>query len=312
MIYESKYQQKGIEKMIKMIRLLITVALLAVNVTAQSQDPTPVDITIDRGGVQLKGKFYLAEGEGGLPTIILLQGSPGNPVDVIGLGKRLSQSGINAMTFNYSGTHQSQGELSFTNCLADITAAYTFLKSPDKILAYKIDTASIFLAGHSFGGGMAMTYAIKHQEIPAVISIAGMDWGEFFEDYIKYPEMKKSVDSGIDSSVTTGILRFEPGCMPKEIGVPGLEKLDPDFYTKRNASSLADKDLLIICGWDDSLVKMERHMMPLYRALKKENAQKVQMTAIQDDHFFSKSRDKMAQVLSDWIRTAPERNKTKD
>lgn len=292
-----------------MNRFLVTLILLAVLVSAKSQDPIPADITIDRDGIQLKGKFYVAEGEGNLPTVILLQGSPGNNTDVIGLGRRLSQFGINAMTFNYSGTHQSQGEMSFANCLEDVTAVFRFLKRPHSILTYKIDTASIFLAGYSFGGGMAMTYAIKHQEIPAVISIAGNDWGEFFEDYIQNPGMKKTVDSGIDKSVTAGILRFEPECMPKDIGLPGLKKLDPDFYTKRKASYLANKDLLIIGGWDDHMVSMERYIIPLYRALKQEKAQKVQMTAIQDDHSFSKSRDTVAQVLAEWIKTAPERNK---
>lgn len=74
-----------------MNRVLVTLILLAVIVPAKSQDQTPADITIDRDGIQLKGKFYLAEGEGNLPTVILLQGSPGNTTDVLGLGKRLSQ-----------------------------------------------------------------------------------------------------------------------------------------------------------------------------------------------------------------------------
>jgi pimeloyl-ACP methyl ester carboxylesterase len=287
--------------MVTMNRLLITLILLAVLVSARSQDTIPADITIDRDGIELKGKFYQAEGEGNKPTVILLQGSPGNTIDVLGLGKRLSQLGINAMTFNFSGTHQSQGEMSFENCLADITAAFRFLKSPQSILTHKTDAASIFLAGYSFGGGMAMTYAVKHPEITSVISIAGPDWGEFFEDYIKYPEMKKSVDSGIDRSVTTGIFRFEPESMPKDIGIPGLEKLDPDFYTIRSVSYLTNKDILIICGWDDFQIRMERHAIPLYRALKQEKAQKVQITAFQDDHSFSKSRDIMAQVLAEWI-----------
>ena len=251
-----------------MIRFLATMVLLAVFVSAKSQDPIPADITIDRDGIQLKGKLYQAEGEGNLPTVILLQGSTGNTTDVIGLGERLSQYGIHAMTFNYSGTHQSQGEFGFANSLADITAVFGFLKSPHSIQTYKIDTASIFLAGYSFGGGMAMTYAIKHQEIPAVISIAGDDWGEFFEDYIRNPGMKKTVDSSVDNLATTGIIRYGPGCMPKDIGLPGLKKLDPDLYTKRNSSYLAKKDLLIICGWDDTAVSMERYIIPLYRALK--------------------------------------------
>ena len=43
-------------------------------VPAQNQAATPVDITIDRGGIILKGKFYFAEGEKVFPTLILLGG----------------------------------------------------------------------------------------------------------------------------------------------------------------------------------------------------------------------------------------------
>lgn len=287
----------------------VSLIFITVQVNAQSKEVIPADIEIDREGIILKGKFYKAAGEGVLPTVILLQGSPGNPTDVIGLGKRLSQYGINAMTFNYSGTHQSQGRLSFPNSLGDITAAFKFLDNPETIRRFKIDTASVILAGYSYGGGMAMTYAIKHKEIAAVISIAGNDWGEFFEEYLRKPEMKSSIDAGIDKSVAAGILRFEPGCMPKEMVESGLEKFDQDFYTRKNASLLADRDILIICGWDDPLVTVEGYLLPIYRELKKENARNVRIVAFQDDHTFSKSRDEVAMAIADWIKAAPERKK---
>jgi dienelactone hydrolase len=96
---------------------------------------------------------------GNLPTVILLQGSPGNTRDVLGLGSRLSQNGINALTFNYSGTHQSEGKSNFQNSLGDISAVLDFLHRPDNIRDFRIDTGLIILAGYSYGGGMAMTYS---------------------------------------------------------------------------------------------------------------------------------------------------------
>lgn len=294
----------------KSLRFLkVIVVILALLETAQCQEVIPFDITIDRDGILLKGKFYMAEGKGVLPTLILLQGSPGNTTDVIGLGRRLSQSGINAMTFNYSGTHQSEGKLSFPNCLEDITAVYKFLRTPENIRKFRVDTARIILSGYSFGGGMAMTYAIKHLEIPAVISIAGNDWGEFWEEYLRNPAMKSLIDAGLNNSVSAGILRFEPGMMPGEMGEALVEKLDPAFYTRRNAAHLADKDILIICGWDDTGVTMEGYILPLYRALKKNNAQNVQIASFQDDHTFNKSRYELAQVILVWIKSASERKK---
>jgi pimeloyl-ACP methyl ester carboxylesterase len=282
---------------------------LTIQVTAQSQEVIPADIDIDRDGIVLKGKFYQAAGEGACPTVILLQGSPGNTTDVIGLGKRLPQYGINAMTFNYSGTHQSGGRLSFPNSLGDISAAFKFLDNPENIRRFKIDTASVILAGYSYGGGMAMTYAIKHKEIAAVISIAGNDWGEFYEEYLRKPEMKSSIDAGIDKSVAAGILRFEPGSMPKEMGEALTKKLDQDFFTTRKAPLLADRDILLICGWDDPMVTVEGYILPIYRALRNENARNVRIVGFQDDHTFSKSRDEVARAIADWIKAAPERKK---
>lgn len=281
----------------------VSLIFFTFQIAVQSQEVNPVDITIDRDGIILKGKFYPAEGKDAFPTVILLQGSPGNTTDVLGLGKRLSQFGINAMTFNYSGTHQSEGKLSFPNSLSDIASAYKFLENPDNIRRFKIDTASVILAGYSYGGGMAMTYAIKHKDVPAVVSIAGNDWGEFYEAYLRKPEMKSTIDASIEKSVAAGILRFEPGSMPGEMGEALTKKLDPHFYTRRNASLLADRDVLLICGWDDPMVTIEDYVLPLYRALKQEKAKNVRIEAFQDDHTFSKSRDELARSIAEWIKS---------
>jgi len=146
----------------KRISLLLTglfLILLTIYLPAYSQEPE--DITIERDSVILKGKFYRAAGDDNKPVVILLQGSPGNTYDVLGLGRALSMSGINAMTFNYSGSHQRTGTFSFLNCQADIGATFRFLCSPDVIGKFRIDTAAIILAGYSFGGGMATAYAIS-------------------------------------------------------------------------------------------------------------------------------------------------------
>jgi pimeloyl-ACP methyl ester carboxylesterase len=282
--------------------------LLIFTATVNGQEATPADVTINRDGYHLKGKLYQAPGETMMPTVILLQGSPGNTTDVLGLGKKLSQSGINAMTFNYSGTHQSEGKLSFPDCLKDIGAVYEFLFDTVNIRKFRIDTSMIVLAGYSFGGGVAMTYAIQHPEIKRIISIAGNDWGQWFADYIQNPEMKKSADAGIQKSIEAGIIRFEPGCTPWEIAEAGIDRLYPDLFLRKNAPRLADRDLLIIGGWDDISVSLERYLIPLYRALKSNNAQNIEIVAFQDDHTFSKSRDRLAHTIAEWIQSVSERN----
>lgn len=261
----------------------------------------PEDITIERDSVILKGRFYKAAGDDNKPVVILLQGSPGNTYDVLGLGKSLSMSGINAMTFNYSGSHQSTGTFSFPNFQADIDATFRFLHRPDVVGKFRIDTTAIILAGYSFGGGQATAYAIRHKEVKRLISIAGVDWGIYFDKYRIDPEMKRRLDASIDNSIASGIFRFEPGYQPKDIG-SGQRVLDPSFYTARNAASLAEKDLLIICGVNDANVTMEEFILPFYNALQEAKAKNVQLSSFEDDHTFSLSREKISQTICDWVK----------
>lgn len=279
-------------------------------VVAQSQTINPVDINIDQSGVLLKGKFYVAEGEGICPTVILLHGFPGNEMDVLGIGNKLSQSGINALTFNYSGTYQSQGFASFENQQKDIQAAFDFIYQPENINRHKIDTTLIYLGGWCHGGGMALAYAADHPEIMNIFSIAGNDFGEFMKEYIHNPEMKKLIDKMFDSiTAPKGPVRFEIGATPKEMAEVGIEKMNPIFDIRKNAPILARKDILLICGWDDVQTTVDQFILPLYRALQKENAKNVKIIAFQDDHYFKNSREEVAQKVIEWIKTAPERKK---
>jgi pimeloyl-ACP methyl ester carboxylesterase len=278
--------------------------------TAQSQDTPPADITIERDGIQLKGKFYVSEGSGVFPTVILLQGSPGNETDVIGIGKQLSLSAINAITFNYSGTFKSGGKTSQQNSERDIMAAYKYLHNPDNIVRFKIDTANIILGGWSYGGGMAMTYSIKHPEITTVFTIAGVDWGWYYEEYIRNPEFKKTTDAGmLKMSAMTDQIRFDDGAMPDEITKDGIIRLDSAYFLIRSAAKLADKDILIICGWDDTYASMENIILPVYRALKKADSKNISIIAFQDTHYFRNNRPEVAQAIIKWIKTAPARKK---
>ena len=291
--------------MATIVKFLLLFLLSLLNCAASAQEIIASDITIDNNGILLQGKFYKSDEDGYLPTVILLQGSPGNARDVLGLGSRISQQGINAMTFNYSGTHQSEGKSTIQNSLGDISAALAFLHSSGNIENFRIDTGLIVLAGYSYGGGMATTYAIKHPEVKKLISIAGNDWGQWFDDYLRDPEMKKNTDQNIKKAIEAGILRMEPGATPWEMGEAGVDKLDQDLYVIKNAYRLADRNILIIGGWDDTGPTMERYILPLYRALKEAKAQNVQITGFQDDHSFGKSRAELARVITDWIKSQP-------
>ena len=280
----------------------VSIFLLMIPAFTQILASSPIDITIERDSLHLLGKFYISEGTGTFPTVILLQGFPGNENDVLGIGNKLTQVGINALTFNYSGTYKSQGEFNFDNSQKDIKSAFDFIHQSENIEKYKIDTTRIILGGYSFGGGMALTYAANHPEIKEIFSIAGNDHGAAVREYESNPERRKLLDEIFDELKSqTEVVRFGPNGTPREMAEKKIIESNPTYDLQYCAPSLAPKKILLIAGWDDPNVSVENRVLPLYRALKNENAQNVKITAVQDDHSFKNSRTELVQIVTDWL-----------
>lgn len=68
------------------------------------------------------------------------------------------------------------------------------------------------------------------------------------------------------------------------------------------AASLAEKDVLIICGLDDANVTMEEYILPLYNALQNARVRNVQLSAFEDNHAFNQSQEKISQTICDWVK----------
>jgi pimeloyl-ACP methyl ester carboxylesterase len=276
--------------------------MLLVLTLAYSQKLSPLDITLDRDGVQLKGKFYITEIEGSYPTVILLHGFPGGEGDVLGIGAKLSEAGINVLTFNYSGTHHSEGDFNFDNSQKDIGTAFDFIFKSENITKFKIDTTRIILGGYSFGGGMALTYAANHPEINKIFSIAGNDHGAALREYKQNPQRQRMLDNIFDELQSeTEIVRFGSGGTPKELAEMNIIESNPTYDLRYCVPLLAPKKILLIAGWDDNNVSIENIVLPLYREFLKENTQNVKIMGVQDDHSFKNSREELAQIIIDWL-----------
>ena len=86
----------------------------------------------------------------------------------------------------------------------------------------------------------------------------------------------------------------------------GIDKINPSLYLKRNADLLAPKKILLIFGWDDNVVSIDRYILPLYRALQEEKAPQVSIKAFQDNHGFSESRKEISKTVIDWTNDLQE------
>jgi len=134
--------------------------------------------------------------------------------------------------------------------------------------------------------------------------------GEILREYLRNPEFAKMLDNMFERlKAPTGPVRFAEGALPKEIAEKGLAKLESTLYLRKCAPLLAQKDILLIGGWDDNLGSIENNVLPLYRALKKANAQDVKILAFQDNHAFSDVRTELANVIIEWIQAVYAKNK---
>lgn len=247
----------------------------------------------------IRGKFYSTEGKPPFPTVLLLTGMPGNEDDVLGLGQTMSQHGINTVTFNYRGTHQSEGTCGWRNTLEDIHAAMEYLHQEEIIREFQIDTDRLILGGYCYGGAMALAFAISHLEIKRIFSIAGTDQSECAREYMRNPAFAQMVDTLLEElKFPAGPVHFKERKVMKEL------TQNPDPYDlKLGATALTDRDILLIGGWNDPDSTIEHHILPLYRALENAGAQQVRIVAFQDSHEFEECREELAWSVVRWVKS---------
>ena len=259
-----------------------------------------VPVEFDSQGSRIQGWFYCAEGVPPFPTVLLLKGLPGGEGDVLELGQRMMPHGVNTLTFDYRGTYKSEGVFSHRNAQQDMQAGIAYL-CEEAVSRFQVDTSKLILGGHSYGGCMGLAYAASRPGIKRIFSVAGGDAGERLKECQRNPSYAETFVARLKKLQSpTGPVRFESE--PNVLG--GELAQDPTPYDLRlNAPALADRDILLIGGWDDLGVIIEQYTVPLYRALVDAGARKVRIVAFQDDHGFKRSREELAATVIHWLKS---------
>jgi hypothetical protein len=73
------------------------------------------------------------------------------------------------------------------------------------------------------------------------------------------------------------------------------------YGLRENAHRLSDRSILLIGGWADTGVTVDRVLLPFYRTLEEHRAEDVTFLVYHDDHGFGKVRDQLASDIADWI-----------
>ena len=113
---------------------------------------------------------YTFHDVGSEKIIVIGHGVTGNkdrPL-VLALAEGLSNAGISALRFSFSGNGDSEGSFMDSNItkeVSDLDAVISFVNGLGKEVIY---------AGHSMGGAVGVSVASEDQRINALISLAGM------------------------------------------------------------------------------------------------------------------------------------------
>jgi dienelactone hydrolase len=262
--------------------LLLVVAMMPEVAAAQTEH------VIDSNGSNIVVTSWLPNGDA-WASVLLVPGWGGGPADVLGIGRNLSQNGVEVFVLTPRGWHNSEGQASFAHALEDIGVALRWTRGHA--------THDVVLGGHSFGGGMALAYAAQDTSVRRIISVAGTDHGQLVRQYLSDPEFAAMLEPILQSTAAPeGPIRFDVPATLQE-----LTDGQAIYGLRENASALADRSILMFGGWEDVNTTVDDYLLPLYRALRKAGAADVTLLVYHTDHGFGNVRPTLYRDIHDWL-----------
>ena len=281
-----------------LVHLAFTLLFIWGSVMAEDKKQA-VPVAFESEGYKISGQFFTADGEGPFPTVILLHGIPGGEGDLFGLGQQLNMASVNAFTFNYRGTWKSEGVYVPSTSIEDVISAIKYIKSPDMVTKFLIDTTKLSIIGYSYGGGMALLGAALENCITNVVSMAGGDLkvvADFIEKSQEYRLMHRQfLDECMEDS---NAVRGLGGEASHEWLLENRDKFDLLKY----AEALSQKRVLLLGGWKDFAIPVEDHILPLFRAIQKFSPEHLQIKIYDCDHSFEGVKDQLTTDIVNWIK----------
>lgn len=264
--------------------------------TAQDNKTNFTPLTIEIDGSKISAKFFMSSEEKLSPTLILVQGYPGNENDVLGIAASLKEKGINSLVFNYRGSFKSEGLFSVENAISDVVKTVEFIKKEETVKSYNVDTTNITVIGYCFGAGIAIQ---SSKLLPAGIKFVFIA-----------PSNSRLTAEKIESdsvyrknhlrALKSGEKFFRSKMTPEENQKWLIEhKQDIDLFN--SVDILSKRKILLIGGWNDNLAPIEEHLIPFYRVFQKTSTD-CRMLLLEADHPFKNALPELHNNILEWIR----------
>jgi uncharacterized protein len=260
-----------------------------------AQPPRSAQVLIPSHGMGMNALFYLAGGAGPHPTIVFLNGFPGNEQN-LDLAQAIRRAGWNVLTLHYRGSWGSPGIFSIAHVLEDADAAVAFVRRPDLAEKFGIDPRRIVLGGHSMGGFASAAHARTDEHLLGVVLVDAWNVGATGDEFSKvsgtaavalaakeFDDLGNSLYGATATSTAEEILahRTEWNFMPW-------------------AKDLSRRPLLVI-GASKGIGEENRR---LAEAVTRAGG-KVTAVTLPSDHSFQDHRIALAAQVVDWLQKLP-------
>lgn len=256
--------------------------------------PSMRPMIIHSNGSKLLGTFFITNGVGPHPTVILLHGFPGNQVN-FDVAHALQRAGFNILVFRYRGCWGSEGIYSFQNCIDDVNNVIDYLCKEKVVEQFRIDKNKIIIIGHSMGGFFGLMNCIKNKNINSVAALSVFNPG-LISEYIKNNiEVKEKAIENLN----TGI-EFCSGTTAENLINEMLESAK-NWNLLSYVRDLREKNILLIGSEFDTIAPSEFHHKPLAASLKLAKAEKLKEIILSTGHSFTDKRIELTRIIINWL-----------
>ena len=237
-----------------------------------------------------------AGGEEKKPAVLLLHGFPGNELN-LDLAQALRRTGIHVFTLHYSGSWGCEGSFSLSGCIEDALFGLNFLREPENVEKYHIDTDRIYVIGHSMGGFISLYLTAMAEGIAGTVALVPFHFGGMQKFILTQPP---ALQSAFDAAIANGTqwLNTEPEAMLREV----MERRE-DYDLNHKAEILADKPIYIITGSKDEVADETLNGKSLYQAIAAFGKGNTSYTSLPSDHSFSDRRIQLIHLIADQLES---------
>jgi hypothetical protein len=196
------------------------------------------------------------------------------------------------------------GVFDLETAIDDVGCVLDHLTSDDAAAHLGVAPTHVHLVGFAFGAAVGLIRAREDERVAGVAALSPCDHG-LFADVLQDPHApsRPIVDSMLEQLFgEKGAVEQDPDIFREDL-LAGAERYR--FTTK--PSDLLGARLLLLAGQDDLVCRIEDHVLPLYRELRRLGHGDLELAVLPADHGLAAAREGLYERIAEWVTAATTR-----